>query len=422
MEATVQHRNIRNFYFVVIALLLIFSATLSQAQTEEAESYRVVGYYTSYSIYETELTEPYLVTDIPTDNLTHLIYAHIDISNTGQCVSLDDWADTRFPYPDDDDFQTLRGNFNQLQILKEENPDLTIMMSIGGWEQSNNFYDAAADVPSRQRLATSCVAFMRRYGFDGIDIDWRYPVSGGQIDGSEEDYENLPFLLEDFRIQLDQAGLRDDERYELSLAVPVVPDVYENFNFAEITLFVDFINLMGFGFAGSWSDTAGHIAPLFPSNRNLAGSVEDRERYTVNGAIEDFLDQGMLAEQIVLGVPFFGQAWRDVDGDELFGLYAENGGIPQGARDGGVLWFEDINIQRDSGNYVRFFDPNSLVPWLYDESRRIAISYEDEQSVRAKADYVIDMGLGGMMAWELGFDTEEHRLLSVMSSLMGVNP
>lgn len=421
MRFTHNHAN-HAHRLLIVSLLTLLLANLTVAQTEPEQSYRAVGYYTSYSIYETETSDPYYVTDIPADNLTHLIYAHINVSQAGQCVSTDDYADTEFPYPDDETFQALRGNFNQLQILKEQNPDLTIMMSIGGWEQSEYIYDSAGTAAARQRFASSCIAFMRRYEFDGIDIDWRYPVSGGREDGNPWDYDNFPLLLEEFRTQLDAASLRDDENYELSIAAPVVPEVYTNFNLSEITLYVDFINLMGFGFAGSWSENTAHIAPLFNSARNTLQTTDDGALYTVNGTVEAFLDRGVLAEQIVLGVPLFGQAWRDVDENDFFGLYASNSGTPQGAREGGILWFEDIDVQRNSGNYVRFFDPNSQVPWLYDESRRIAISYEDEQSILAKAEYVVEMGLGGMMVWELSFDTEEHDLVSVMGNAMNVTP
>ena len=47
---------------------------------------------------------------------------------------------------------------------------------------------------------------MQQYLFDGIDIDWRYPVSGGPVDGRPEDTDNLTLLLEEFRTQLDRAG------------------------------------------------------------------------------------------------------------------------------------------------------------------------------------------------------------------------
>jgi chitinase len=44
------------------------------------------------------------------------------------------------------------------------------------------------------------------------------------------------------------------------------------------------------------------------------------------------------------------------------------------------------------------------VPWLYNSDSRIFISYDDPESIAAKAEYVRREGYGGIMFWELGGD------------------
>ena len=87
-------------------LVLLVSLTLGSAGLRGTSAtayaqpaggpFRVVGYFPSYAIYQ-----DYFVTDIPADQLTDLIYASVDISSEGQCVSSDVWTDTQYSYPGD---------------------------------------------------------------------------------------------------------------------------------------------------------------------------------------------------------------------------------------------------------------------------------------------------------------------------------
>lgn len=57
-----------------------------------------------------------------------------------------------------------------------------------------------------------------------------------------------------------------------------------------------------------------------------------------------------------------------------------------------------------TGTYARKYDPTLVAPWLWNAEKKVFLSTEDEQSVAAKADYVVDKGIGGAMIWELAGD------------------
>jgi chitinase len=403
---------------LLVAVFTIPSSTHGRAEEEiPTDDYRIVGVFTSYSIYDRE----YFVTDIPADQLTHINYASIDISANGQCASSDTWADWQYSYPGDSPAERIRGNFKQLQVLRGEHPDLKILMSIGGWDQSANFSDVALNQQARIRFVRSCLAFMRDYGFDGIDIDWRYPVSGGAEDGRPADSENLTLLLAEFRGQLEYWSERDEHRYLLTITAPAVEPLYENIQLEMIHSDLDWINLTTYGFQGSWSDLASHHAPLYGSVRDPRGEVV-REGYNVDGAVNAYLDAGVPAHKIVIGVPFYAQTWRNVPPSDYFGLYQPNDGVPTGTRPGGLLYYRDLDPFFNSDGYIRFFDDETLAPWMYNPERRIAISYENEESIINKANYVQQRGLGGMMLWELSYDNDAHTLVnSAYRSLMRNN-
>ena len=83
--------------------------------------------------------------------------------------------------------QPIQGNFNQLKKLKAQQPNLKILISIGGWTYSKYFSDAASTDAKRKAFVSSCVNMFLKgdlpmvdgFGgpgsaagiFDGIDID-----------------------------------------------------------------------------------------------------------------------------------------------------------------------------------------------------------------------------------------------------------
>ena len=117
---------------------VVFGALPSSAQ-EDAPTYKMVGYYAAWDIYGTR----YFVNRIPADRLTHINYAFFNISPEGECLLGDAVADTQYAYPGDTPDAELRGNFHQLHLLRDADPHLKILMSIGGWSQSVRFSDVA---------------------------------------------------------------------------------------------------------------------------------------------------------------------------------------------------------------------------------------------------------------------------------------
>jgi len=196
------------YYFVLLGIAV-------QAQETSAPK-RIVGYFTSWAIYGRE----YFVNEIPADKLTHINYAFANVSKEGECLIGDSWADVEIAFEGDAQDAPFKGNFNQLKLLKEKNPNLKTLISIGGWTWSRLFSDVALTEESRDKFAASCVKFMMDYGFDGIDVDWEYPTGAGDATNHEtpEDPENFILLMAEMRAQLDAAGEVDGTHYLLTIA------------------------------------------------------------------------------------------------------------------------------------------------------------------------------------------------------------
>jgi len=186
--------------------------------------------------------------EIAAEKLTHINYAFADIKD-GKVV---------------EGFSRDSENFKTLTGLRQRNPRLRILVSVGGWTWSGGFSDAALTAESRRRFAQSALAFVERHDLDGFDVDWEYPgLPGYGNPHRPEDKENFTALLRELRRGLDRAGARKGRRYLLTFAAGAFPDFIGHTEMKKVQALVDFVNLMTYDFREADADPiAGHHANL----------------------------------------------------------------------------------------------------------------------------------------------------------------
>jgi len=366
---------------------------------------RIVGYYAGWATYGRN----YQVADIQAQKFTHLNYAFANIAD-GKCVLGDSYADTDKAFAGDTwNDGAKRGNFNQLNKLKEKFPNLRTEISVGGWTWSANFSKASETDAARKAFASSCVAFMKQYGFDGIDIDWEYPVSGGLQPGVASDKQNYTLLMQELRKQLNAQSVIDNRAYDLSLAAPAGPVTLQNLEISGLAQHIDWMNLMAYDFHGGWDATTGHNAPLFTD------TGDSMANYNVADAVDSYLAAGMPAKKIVIGLALYGRGWESV-GSVNGGLHQSGVGANVGTFEKGVFDYDDL-----VANYIptmtRYWDNDAKVPYLYDPARKLFISYDDVKSIKAKVDYVKSKNLGGVMVWETSGDRKGELIDVIVKNL-----
>ncbi|MCX7840853.1 MAG: glycoside hydrolase family 18 protein, partial [Anaerolineae bacterium] len=172
---------------------------------------------------------------------------------------------------------------------------------------------------------------------------------------------------------------------------------------------LDWINLMTYDFAGSWSSTTGHNAPLYAS-----AFAKSAQTYNGNAAVQAYLAAGVPSEKIVFGVPFYGRGWKEVASANN-GLFQKFNGVPQGTRGGGAFDYRDLK-KNYLPTFARFWDDTAQVPWLYDATTRTMISYDDPESLARKVEYVVTNKLGGVMIWEISTDDEQGSLINALAT------
>lgn len=370
---------------------------------------RVVAYYTSWSAYARNV----FLKDVDVSKLTHINFAFANLSEEGTILIGDSWVDVEMPMDGDGGWavEGLRGHFRQLQLLKEKNPELKTLISVGGWTWSKNFSQVAADPAKRQQFAQSAVTFITEYGFDGIDIDWEFPVEGGDnIPHLPEDKQNYTLLLKEVREALDAQGERDGRHYLLTIAGGPNPSFTENTELVKMSEYLDFINVMTYDYHGGWETVTGHNAPLYAS-----------EGLSVDATIQAYLDTGIEPAMLNLGLAFYGRGWQQVTDTKNNGLGnagVKPGGTGTGAGtwEGGVFDYWDLEQNYfEKNGYKRYFDEEAMVPYLYNGES--FITYDDAQSIGIKVDYALANGLGGVMYWEFSGDKQMVLQDAIMSRI-----
>ena len=290
-------------------------------------------------------------------------------------------------------------NLDCLEKLKEINPNLTLLLSVGGWS-AGGFSEAASTLEGRKLMAESAVKIVKEHSFDGIDLDWEYPCYGAAgIHSSPSDKENFTYLLKEIREAFDNLEKETGNYYLLTIAAGADQYYIDGTEMGEVQKYLDYVQLMTYDMRGGFQTLTGH-------HTNLYTPTGDLFRISVQQSVNLFLQAGVPREKLVIGAAFYSRMWKDVP-DNNNGLHQMTAGSGGYGPDFSQLAANFINVN----GFTRFWDDEAKAPYLFDGST--FITYEDEESIQHKCEYVSREELGGIMFWEYKCD-DTYRLLDTM--------
>jgi len=372
-------------------LLLIPALTLRKRKKKK--KYVINGYVGGYN------GRAINVAGIDAKKLTHINYAFVNCIDSMAVLS---------------NIKTDTLNFRLLNTLKNVNPDLQILISIGGWGWSKNFSDAVLTPTSRALFAKTSVDIVRQGKLDGIDIDWEYPGSRGAGNSFRpEDKQNFTLMFKEIRKDLDQLSAETGKKYLITAALGASKGFTEKTEMGEVAKILDYAYLMTYDFGGP-NGTVGH-------HTNLYSYGPDGKSNSADQAIKYFMDAGVPANKLGIGVAFYGKGSQSTTtanhglGEKL--VPRPPAGSPPGPRipAGGYSNLKDSVINKNG--YKRYWDKQAKAPYLFNEENRNFITYDDERSAKLKSRYVKKHHLAGIFFWQYSSDPKGYLLNELYKDL-----
>ncbi len=343
---------------------------LNFQQVTGSASDLVVGYYGSWAAYN-----GYTPNQIKAKDLDVLDYAFASISNN-QIVMGDSGIDP--------------SNFSDFSSLRSQNPNIKILISVGGANGSGGFSSMASTAANRNTFAQSCVSFIKTYGFDGVDIDWESPGSG--------DTANFTYLMQAIRSALDTQGTQDGKHYYLTFAGGSTSSFLNNIQVSAVASTVDFALDMSYDLHGPWDSYADLDAALYTPTDS-----SPQYKLSVDSSLSQWISAGFPANKLILGVPFYGYIYT--------GVSSSNNGLYSTFSTGTYIPYSQIASQYlNNSAYQHLYSSSGDVPYLY--GNNTFISFDDASSVALKGQYALSKGVKGVGVWEIDNDDSNSTLLN----------
>jgi len=379
----IQPLEIMNLYSVVFVLCA--TIIVAESKSVQADGKVIYCYFESWTVYRPG-NGKFDVENIDPNLCTHIAFTFLGINEDGSIWILDPW---------ESDPDGLNG-FRRIVALKQTNPNLKVLISMGGWnEGSLKYSEISADPAKRAVLIEQVIALIEKYEFDGFDFDWEYPSR--RDSDNPDDRANFVLILQELKAAMQPKGLI------LSAAVnSAKSNIDISYDVPALNAILDHINVMAYDFHGAFDNYVGHHTPLYSAKVDaLYGNSE----WNINDGIKYWISSGADPAKLNLGIATYARTFTLLDATNT-SLYANiTGGGTAGpyTRIEGVLGYNEI------------CELHPGVPDIWNDEQKVPhkvigdqwIGYENAQSIGYKVEYALAQNLGGFMVWS--FDTDDFR-------------
>ncbi|XP_059164097.1 chitinase-3-like protein 1 [Physella acuta] len=363
-------------HFLTWSLAIISSTVLGQLR---------VCYVTNWTHQRESEVAKFDFKDIDPSICTHLIYA-FGVLDTSSRTLRSRWPETE---------ESPGGRYSKFNELKRSNPGLKTLLSLGGQQEHGaGFTSVSQSEEIAEAFADSTILFLRKFGFDGLDIDWEYPNSHTK--------DTYAFLLKMLRSRFDvESAHTRQARLLLTIAAPAGRQFIDpGFDIPEIAKYVDYVNIMTYDYTSQDANVTAFNSPLFSTP-----DVRFDPTLSTNWTVHYYKELGLPFSQMVLGITGVGR-WLTLEDENAFGVGSKTTRQRQTSSHyqlvNGMTYPEICLVVKRQPGARRYFDDVQKSPYLVWGNNWVG--YEDPESVRIKAKWTRSLGVAGIMMWSLDQD------------------
>jgi chitinase len=346
---------------IALAALVLAAPVPHSAAMETTTRPIVLGYYPGWPTG----VEPSQVDLRP---FTHIAHAFVTVDTSGTLVT--------------------HGNVPSRELTSRARAaGVRTLLSLGGMDSAATIAPVAADEARCRALARDLVALAQEHGYDGLDLDWEFPLNEG-------DMEAFTRLCRMTREEMNARGMTDGI---LTSAQGGSRWTSRFVDGPALLPLLDFICVMTYDAHGHWNDHSGHNAPLHHADRDRPECAQN----TVEGMMEHWTtNKGWPRERLVVGIPCYGRGFpvAAMHDDKTTGSKGRHEYLP----------FHRVPAMLEEGWRIER-DAQAGVPVLVRDGVREVVSIEDETSAREKAAWARRQGFAGVFFWEITQDVVDGR-------------
>ncbi|CAH1773111.1 unnamed protein product [Owenia fusiformis] len=343
-------------------------------------------YYSSFAINRSgkakflpEHINPYLC--------THIIYAFADV------------VDGRDLRPSAKDDVSNKGLYYRTMGLKKLNPELKVLLAVGGWfVGSKPFIPILQSDSNRLAFVANVIAYLRKYNFDGLDMDWEFPGARGS---PESDKHRFTLLMKDLQDSFREES-KSSGREKLLLTMATAGGMYfisKSYDPPRLIPHIDYLLLMAYNYHGSWEDRTGHHSGSHPRAQEVGPERQLNQQWT----IDYWLEQGASQDKLIVGIATYGMTFTLADANQNGVNASATGGGKKGkyTKEEGILSYFEICDYMKYGMKTVWMD-EQMAPYGYHNN--LWVGYDNQESITYKANNIRNRGLGGAFIWSVEMD------------------
>ena len=356
---------------VFLSVCVFFCLSVFGQRSANAKNLAVIGYYAGRNT---------AIDSFATEKLTHIIFSFCHLNGNRLWVN------------NANDSATIR----HLVSLKDKNPRLKVILSLGGWGGCRSCPDVFSTDSGRKEFARSTKELTDYFHTDGIDLDWEYPalenVPGYPYYPADKD--NFTALIRDLRKAL-------GKKPEISFAAGgFTAYLVTSIDWKAVAPLVNYINLMSYDLINGYATQTGHHTALYSRPEQVEST---------DNAIRWLDSAGVPLKKVAIGMAFYARVFQGVDSIHN-GLYRPCTFLRGVSYKDQATW-----LSPDSG-WVYHWDNVAQAPYMYNAGKQQFASFDDTTSIRVKTEYAIKKGIGGVMFWQLTEDRFSGGLLDVIDN------